>query len=208
MANQRTDNPSQRTIDSRAFRESHPDFDKQWREKNRDKLRKQSRDFYQRHLEEQRLRCIKKYYHEMTTNKDSVRTRMKKTDAKRLSTERGRLRHYIGNNMRHSILTGSKGGRKWEILVGYSVDQLMNHLEKKFKYGMSWNNYGKWHIDHIIPIAAFNFEKPEDLDFKKCWSLKNLQPLWAKENLSKKDRLSKPHQPSLIFGIPNEAEAA
>jgi 5-methylcytosine-specific restriction endonuclease McrA len=62
---------------------------------------------------------------------------------------------------------------------------------------MSWDNCNEWHIDHIIPKAAFNYEKPEDIDFKKCWALKNLQPLWAKENHEKKDKLLKPFQPSL-----------
>lgn len=44
--------------------------------------------------------------------------------------------------------------------------------------------YG-WHIDHKLPVASFNFDSPEHLDFKKCWALENLQPLWAKENISK-----------------------
>ena len=75
----------------------------------------------------------------------------------------------------------------------------MKHIEKKFVSGMSWSNYGRWHIDHIKPISKFNFVKPEDEDFKRCWALKNLQPLWAEENLSKHNKLEKPIQPSLIF---------
>jgi len=64
---------------------------------------------------------------------------------------------------------------------------------------MAWGNIDKWHIDHKTPIAAFNFEKPEDEDFKKCWALENLQPLWAKENMKKHKKLVKPVQQSLIF---------
>lgn len=45
--------------------------------------------------------------------------------------------------------------------------------------------------------AAFNFSSPEHIDFKKCWSLENLQPMWGKENAAKRDKLSKPFQPSL-----------
>lgn len=94
-------------------------------------------------------------------------------------------------------IKGNKNGRSWEKLVGYSLEDLRRHIEKHFSPGMSWNNYGKWHIDHIIPKSAFNFLYPEDIDFEKCWALKNLQPLWAKDNLSKHNKLSKPFQPSL-----------
>jgi hypothetical protein len=60
-----------------------------------------------------------------------------------------------------------------------------------------WKNYGEWHVDHKIPQSAFNFETPEDIDFKKCWALKNIQPMWAKENIIKSNRINKPFQPSL-----------
>ena len=98
-----------------------------------------------------------------------------------------------------SLRNNTKNNRQWDSLVGYTVDQLRKHLEKRFKFGMTWENYGKWHIDHKIPISAFNFEKPEDIDFQRCWSLKNLQPMWAKENISKHDNLEKPFQPALIL---------
>jgi hypothetical protein len=67
---------------------------------------------------------------------------------------------------------------------------------------MSWDNYGTvWEIDHNIPVAAFNFDKPEHLDFKLCWDLKNLQPLEVSLNRSKNDRISKPFQPALAIEI-------
>ena len=66
----------------------------------------------------------------------------------------------------------------------------MAHLEKQFKEGMTWNNYGYygWHIDHIRPVSSFNFNSYDDPEFKECWALSNLQPLWGKENISKKDK--------------------
>jgi hypothetical protein len=99
-------------------------------------------------------------------------------------------------------LKGRKNGQHWETLVGWTLDDLMKHLEKQFKPGMTWENYGRrgWNIDHIIPIAVFNFESYNDIDFYKCWSLKNLQPLWEKENQIKNAKLEKPFQPSLAFG--------
>jgi len=64
-----------------------------------------------------------------------------------------------------------------------------NHLEKQFKDGMTWDNYGDWHIDHIRPISSFNFKSYEDKEFKECWDLNNLQPLWAEENIRKHNRI-------------------
>lgn len=65
----------------------------------------------------------------------------------------------------------------------------MAHLESKFVEGMTWENRSEWHIDHIRPIASFNYATPDDPEFKQCWSLSNLQPLWAKENMSKGAKL-------------------
>jgi hypothetical protein len=61
----------------------------------------------------------------------------------------------------------------------------MSHISPKFQKGMTWENYGKWHIDHIIPVSAFEFEKETDDQFRKCFSLNNLQPLWAHDNIVK-----------------------
>ena len=75
-------------------------------------------------------------------------------------------------------------------LLGYTSDDLIAHLEKQFKNNMSWENYGEWHVDHIIPDSWFNYSSTKDEEFKKSWSLNNLQPLWAKDNLSKNNRYS------------------
>lgn len=78
-----------------------------------------------------------------------------------------------------------KSGKRWELLAGYTVDELKHHLENKFVNGMSWDNIGKWHIDHIMPRASFHYTSYEDIEFRKCWALENLQPLWASENHKK-----------------------
>ena len=54
---------------------------------------------------------------------------------------------------------------------------------------MTWKNHGKWHIDHIVPKSFFRYKNTDDVEFKYCWSLDNLQPLWAKDNFSKSDNL-------------------
>lgn len=76
----------------------------------------------------------------------------------------------------------------WTELVGYTVVELMAHLESKFQPGMTWDNYGEWHIDHIRPISTFVFQSYADPTFLECWGLANLQPLWAIDNLRKSGR--------------------
>ena len=98
---------------------------------------------------------------------------------------RQNIKYRVSGNVSRGIrrsLKSDKNGRHWESLVGYTIIQLKDHLEKQFTDGMTWENYGKWHIDHIRPICSFNIEDYECDDFKKCWSLSNLRPLWAIEN--------------------------
>lgn len=75
------------------------------------------------------------------------------------------------------------------ILLGYSIEELMIHLEALFTVGMTWDNYGEWHVDHKIPMNSFQFESTDDIEFKECWKLSNLQPLWGPDNLTKGTKL-------------------
>ena len=119
---------------------------------------------------------------------------------KRYSTPKGRLSRNISCYLRQSIRQGKQGAH-WENIVGYDVNKLRSHLEKQFLPDMSWDNYGShWHIDHKIPISAFNYNNYNDFDFKRCWGLKNLRPLWKKENLMKYNKLEKPFQPMFAMG--------
>lgn len=70
---------------------------------------------------------------------------------------------------------------KTEQLLGASFDFVKQHIENKFQEGMNWENYGKWHVDHIIPLASAKDEK----ELKKLFHYTNLQPLWALDNLLK-----------------------
>lgn len=69
--------------------------------------------------------------------------------------------------------------------LGCTIEELKNYLEGKFKEGMNWDNHGEWHIDHIKPLSKFDLSIPEQ--FKEACHYTNLQPLWAKDNLSKGD---------------------
>ena len=68
-------------------------------------------------------------------------------------------------------------------LSGCSKEELYTFLEAEFSEGMTWENYGKWHVDHIRPCASFNLEDVEEQ--KKCFHWTNLQPLWAVDNIRK-----------------------
>ena len=92
----------------------------------------------------------------------------------------------IACNLRNRVSMAIKGnikrGKTLELL-GCDILTLKNHLQNKFSKGMTWNNYGAWHIDHIEPCVAFDLSKEEEQ--KKCMHYTNLQPLWAKDNLIK-----------------------
>lgn len=79
----------------------------------------------------------------------------------------------------------SKNGKSTFTFLPYTIDDLIEHLERLFTVGMTWDNYGYWHIDHKIPDSSFNYKNVEDEEFQKCWALENLQPLWAEDNIKK-----------------------
>lgn len=76
---------------------------------------------------------------------------------------------------------------KTEKLIGMTFKELKVYIEDRFKEGMTWENYGEWHIDHIIPISSFDLTKAENQ--KKAFHYTNLQPLWARENLQKHTKM-------------------
>ncbi len=111
-----------------------------------------------------------------------------KAKARRLTPE-GRLNSRMQCAVRRGLLNG-KEGRSWKALVEFSAEDLRRHLERQFLKGMSWDNFGDWHIDHRRPLSSFRFNKPEDPDFKAAWALTNLQPLWALDNIRKHNRMT------------------
>jgi len=79
---------------------------------------------------------------------------------------------------------GSVSAGFWSA-VGYNRDELAKHLERQFLQGMNWSNMSDWHIDHIVPVKCFAVKGFDCAEFRACWALANLRPLWAKDNLSK-----------------------
>ena len=101
-----------------------------------------------------------------------------------------RIARNMYNRIRIAIYNQlAKKSQKTKLLCGCSWEELIKHLEKQFKDGMSWNNYGRnvnnWSIDHIIPCDKFNLIDPKEQ--KKCFHYTNLRPLWSTENSSKRN---------------------
>jgi len=154
----------------------HKEYEKQWRENHPDHCKEYRKKYYQEHKEE----C------------NSYERNKRKTDT----------RDNLNNRMSNAIyksLKGNKNGRRWESLVGYTCNNLIKHLEKTMPEGYTEDDIfnGKLHIDHIIPKCVFNYNNPEHPDFKRCWALKNLRLLPAKENMEKSNKIYKPLQLSL-----------
>ena len=101
-----------------------------------------------------------------------------------------KLSKNIRSRIRMALIRNSKSKKanKTIFLLGCTIEQLWIHLEKSFKLGMTKENYGKWHVDHIKPCSSFDLTKPEEQ--AKCFHYTNLQPLWASENLAKGSKIS------------------
>lgn len=122
----------------------------------------------------------RKYY---ATNRKRLLTAANDNNA----TPRGRINNAISSGIWRGISSKSINSGKTFELLGYTLSELMQHLECRFLPGMTWDNYGLygWHIDHIKPLASFTFDTPNHPAFREAWSLSNLQPLWAKDNWRK-----------------------
>ena len=71
--------------------------------------------------------------------------------------------------------------------LGCTLEFLEKHIEGQFQEGMTWDNYGEWEVDHIVPLAKLDLTNPED--FAKACHYSNLQPLWWQDNLKKSDKV-------------------
>jgi hypothetical protein len=164
----------------RVWRKKRPNYYKslKWKIYKRNWIRnkrKQDKLFHDRELirnnswkknNRNKINICRKYY--------DVNRRKKDINFKLICYLRSRLSNVLRKNKK------SKSTMK---LIGCSVEQLKQHLEQKFTKGMSFSNYGKWHIDHIKSCARFDLSKPEEQ--KRCFHYTNLQPLWAVDNLRK-----------------------
>lgn len=152
-----------------------------WRAANPDKVKEIGRRHYQRHREGK----IAKAVAYAKTRPDQTKATARRLHERRQANDPGyRLNRSIKAAMNIS-LKGGKSGRRWTDLIGYDLDALRRHLERQFVKGMTWDNYGDWHVDHIVPLSSHEIDGPESDGFRSAWALTNLRPMWAEENIRK-----------------------
>jgi cobalamin biosynthesis Mg chelatase CobN len=177
-------------------------------QKNRDELLKTAKEYYKANKETiiARQRAIapeihreraKKYYKQ---NRDAVIIKMVDRARKKRQTDPYyKLIDALRSRVNSAIRTqkAAKSLRTVELL-GCSVEHARQHLESLFHEGMNWDNHKPdgWHIDHIKPVSSFDLTDPEQQ--KQCFHYTNLQPLWAKDNLTKNARLDWKDQSSAL----------
>ena len=190
----RENNKEKIKLINKIYRENNKEKAKIYRKKydlnNKEKL-KLSRKIYRENNKEKAKIYRDKYN---LNNKEKV----KFSKEKYRINNKEKINNYVKNRyqkennfklkmlLRHRIYMALKGiakSKKTKDLLGCTVEQLWIHLEKSFKPGMTRENYGKWHIDHIRPCASFDLTKQEEQ--LKCFHYTNLQALWADENFSK-----------------------
>jgi len=156
---------------------------RRWYNNNKEiKLKSNTEWFISNH--EKQLGYIKKY-------KSKPEIKIKSAEYMRLkkaSDPLYRLHSNMGSkicNILKNRWNVSKSNIEWEKMIGYSLNDLKNHLESQFDKDMNWENYGTyWEIDHIVPISVFSITEEA---FYKLWSLKNLRPLYWETNRKKQN---------------------
>ena len=159
-------------------REEVLEKNKTWRLNNLDAVKEKDRKYHQKN----RIRRSQLSKIWFQNNKESYNTSKRN---KYQNNENFHIWQICRHLVRRAFFAiGTKKERSTREFLNYSAQELKEHIEKQFKEGMSWDNHGEWHIDHKIPISqATTLEEGIKLS-----RLSNLQPLWAEENLKKKNK--------------------
>lgn len=151
---------------------------------HRQKRLKYNHNYYELNKEE--LRNYQRTY--KRNNRQKVLALQRKIHARNSNNPIYRIKRALRARVSIAVKNKAKKAAGTSELVGCSIAQLIRHLEVQFQPGMTWENYGDWHIDHIRPCASFDFSNPEHQ--RACFHYSNLQPLWARDNLTKGDSIS------------------
>jgi hypothetical protein len=158
---------------------------KTYSENNREKERERQREYSSKPENKIKARIRKLRF--VKNNKEHIRKYNSEWEKNRRKID---PMFKIAKNLRTRLWTVLKRNKKLDStlkLTGCNLEQLKKHLENKFEDGMSWDNYGTWHIDHIIGCANFDFSDPKQQQI--CFHYTNLQPMWGEHNMQKGSRL-------------------
>ena len=160
--------------------------DKKWRDNNKEYMSNKSKTWYEEN-KEYRKQYLKEYREK---NIDKIRKTKRDYERNRKATD---PLYKLISNFRTAIYqvlkeSNVEKNKSYFDILGYTPEELINHLEKQFKDDMTWDNYGIWHVDHKLPITSFDIQEMGDEEFMKCWCLDNLQPMWGEENIRKSNK--------------------
>lgn len=102
-------------------------------------------------------------------------------------TPKARVAAAVRSRLRRALVSKSEPSRAY---LGCSPEFFKKHIEAQFLPGMTWDNFGKWHMDHIVPLSAFDLSDIRQVQIACNWT--NIRPLWAKANLRKSSKLTHP----------------
>lgn len=184
-----------------------PELMEEYRERRRITDRKAKRKALLKRSEEERLaesERLRNLRSNLTPEQRAeMNARKAEANRRRRATERGKVYTRMSAAMSNALKRFNASGKarsSWVSLVGYTVEDLAARLKKTMPQDYTWADFmtGELHIEHIVPVSAFNFTTPQCHDFKRCWALSNLRLLPALENLKKGTKLLAPFQPSLL----------
>lgn len=175
-------------------------YQRQYREKNRERLLAKKREYYLKNRDQilaridqnrARKRSYDRRYHRR--NRDRDRTKKLAYQSEYRSIPENRLAHNLRNRL-SKFLKRRSGRKSTEALLGCTFAEFRHYIEARFRPGMTWGNYGShWHLDHIVPISAFDLADPDQI--RRCFHFSNLRPLSAGANLRKGNRITHPQLP-------------
>jgi hypothetical protein len=209
-------NKEARRIKRLARGEDRSAYMKAWYKKNKEQCRIKGRDYrqtpefknhhklYQREWRaatpELQAGYGKKHYEANKEKHNAYSVKWSRENRRRnhVATLECRIRSRIGSALRAHLNGTARRAASTMILIGCTMPELAAHLEAQFLPGMTWQDRGRWHIDHIRPCASFDLTDPEQQ--RECFHFTNLQPLWAADNLRKSSRWEGKHHSS--YGAP------
>lgn len=160
-------------------------YNTEYYKKNKEKILGYQKKYYNHNTEQVKI-STKKY---RTNNPEKIKKARRAYEADKLENDISfYIKQVLKKRVNYALKTDAGSIKKagnFAELTGLDRKSLVIYLETLFKPGMTWENYGVhgWHIDHIKPCASFDLTDPEQQ--KQCFHYTNLQPLWAKDNLSK-----------------------
>jgi hypothetical protein len=185
-----------------------------YRQINKDRIASKNKEYRNRQIVNELIKIKNKLYHNNPTNKDLLKIKRKSYYNNSMVKERIKsnqklyrprllilLKNKYKNNIDYRVkqitrsrlyssLKSKKINKKQTTMdyIGCDINFLKLWIEFRFEPNMNWDNWGEvWHLDHILPVNAFNFTKENEIQICNHWT--NLQPLYKTENLTKSDNI-------------------